>query len=150
VLKAVGKPRLLVRMHAVSLASMAAFVGAAAVPFGIVGVAIAVSASRCLTAAYGLRHAAALTGLHSGDLQRALAGPVVAAVMMLIAMVVFASALDPLGHDHVLAAVLTVLEALIGAFVYTIVLLLVDGERRRSAGELLAVRQPALAKLVTR
>jgi hypothetical protein len=125
-------------------------VGAAAVPFGIVGVAVAVSASRCLTGAYGLRHAAALTGLHRRDLQRALAGPAVAAGIMLIAMVGFASAIDPLRHDHVLAGALIVLEALIGALVYTLVLLLVDGERRRSAGELLAVRQPALAKLVAR
>lgn len=150
VFKAVGRPHLLIRMHSVSLTTIAIFVVAAAIPFGLVGVAVAVSASRCVTAAYGLRHAARLTGLHRDDLTRALKGPVAASLVMVLVMFGFAALVNPLDHRVVLAWILTAAEGVLGAIVYMAVLLAVDSERRRSAMKLVAVAQASALSIVAR
>ena len=150
VFKAVNRPQLLVRMHSVSLVTVAVFVVAAAVPFGIVGVAIAVSLSRCLTAAYALRRAWPLAGLDRRDLMQAILGPAIASVAMILIMFAFAAAVSPLAHAQALAILLTIAEAAIGAIVYGIVLLLIDRERRRSARKLVALAQASvLSSLLT-
>ena len=148
VFKAVGRPQLLIRMHSVSLVSIAVLVVGAAIPFGLVGVAVAVSVSRCLTAGYGLTHAGPLTGLHRGDFYKAMRGPALASVVMLLAMFGFAAAVDPLGYGQAVALVLTVAEALVGALAYAIVLLLVDRDRRHSAMRLVALAQASLLSVV--
>jgi O-antigen/teichoic acid export membrane protein len=150
VYKAVGRPRLLIRMHTVSLTTIAIFVVAAAIPFGLVGVAVAVSASRCVTAVYGLRQAGRVTGLHRDDLTRALKGPVAASLVMVLAMFGFAALVSPLDHRVVLAWALTVAEAVLGAIVYGIVLLGLDRDRRRSAMNLVAVAHASVLSIVLR
>jgi PST family polysaccharide transporter len=133
VFKAAGKPQLLVRTHFVGLCSTAAFVGAAAVPFGLIGVAIAVSASQCLTAAYSLFRAGPLAHLGLDDLYRAAAGPAAASAAMVGAMVGFAAAIHPLRHPLLLAWALTAAQAAIGALAYGAALLTVDRPRRHAA-----------------
>lgn len=150
VFKAVDRPQLLVRMHSVSLITMAGFVVAVAVPFGIVGVAIAVSVSRCVTASYALRRAWPLAGLDRRDLTQAILGPAIASVAMILIMFAFAAAVDPLSYAQAPAILLTIAEAAIGAVVYGIVLLLIDRERRRSARKLVALAQASvLSSLLT-
>ncbi len=150
VFKAVGRPHLLIRMHSVSLTTITIFVVAAAIPFGLVGVAVAVSASRCVTAGYGLRHAARVTGLQRDDISRAVKGPAAASVVMVLVMFGFAALVNPLDHRVVLAWALTVAEAALGALVYGVVLLAVDRDRRRSALRLVAVAQANLLSIVLR
>lgn len=137
VLKAVGRPRLLVRMHLMSLLTMAMFVGATAAPFGLVGVGIAVSASQCVTAAYMLRYAVTLTGLDWSDLRGAAGGPLLATSAMLLAMFAFSVAASPLAHPLPLAWGLVTAETIIGGGVYVAVLLAIDRSRRQRARMLL-------------
>ncbi len=138
IFKAVGKPTLLVRMHFVSLCTMAALVGAVVVPFGLVGVGVAVSVSQCATAAYALHHAGPLTGLRAGDLGRAARWPVLATTAMLLAMFAFAAAVQPLDHRGLDAWILVGAETLIGGSVYAATLLATDRPRRTEARALLA------------
>lgn len=138
IFKAVGRPNLLVRMHFVSLCTMAAFVGAAVAPFGLVGVGVAVSVSQCVTAAYALHHAGPLTGLRGGDLRRAARGPVLAAAAMLLAMFAFAAAVHPLDYHVLVAWILVGAETLIGVGTYIALLLVIDRSRRHEAHALLA------------
>ena len=91
---------------------------------------------------------APLTGLHRGDFYKAMLGPALASVVMLLAMFGFAAAVDPLGHGQAVALVLTVAEALVGALAYGIVLLLVDRDRRHSAMRLVALAQASLLGFV--
>ncbi len=128
--KAVGRPELLVRVHVLGLVSMAVLVISAAVPFGLLGVAIAVSASQCLTAAYAFHRVGPLIGLGWRDLVRDFAGPTVATAVMLLSMLAFTAAVDPLGNGYALALTLTLAEAALGALVYLIALLVVDRQRR--------------------
>lgn len=150
VFKAVGRPQLLIQMHSVSLTTIAIFVVAAAIPFGLVGVAVAVSASRCVTASYGLRHAGRVTGLTRDDLIRAVKGPVAASLVMVLVMFGYAALFNPLDHRVLLAWLLTAGEAALGALVYGLVLLAIDRERRRSAMHLVAVAQASALSIVFR
>lgn len=151
IFKAVGKPSALVRMHSVSFCTMAVFVGAAAAPFGLVGVGIAVSASQCVTAAYSLRQAGPLTGLRGSDVRQVARGPVFASCAMLFAMLAFSAAVQPLNHHLPLAWSLVVAETLIGGLLYATVLLAVDRSRRKKVPALLSalfgrMRAPAGAR----
>jgi O-antigen/teichoic acid export membrane protein len=134
--KAVERPQLLIRLHTVSLLTVALFVGLAAVPFGLIGVAVAVSVSRCVTAGYGLRLAAPLAGMRLRELGREATAPVAATAVMLVAMLAFAAYAPPLAHGQATAIALTVAEAVIGAVVYVAGLLTLDPGRRRSAARL--------------
>jgi PST family polysaccharide transporter len=139
VFKAAGRPRLLVRMQIVSQCTMVAFVGATVVPFGPVGVGVAVSASLLVTAAYALRHAVALTGLPWSDMRRMTRGPALATSLMLLAMLGFSTAARPLALHLLVAWGLIAAEAVIGAVVYVTVLLSIDRSRREDTQALLAM-----------
>jgi PST family polysaccharide transporter len=133
IFKAVGRPELLIRMHAVNLVSMAVLVGATAAPFGAVGVAAAVSASQCVTAAYGVARSGALAGLRRADVPRVLAGPIVATALMVGAMLAFNTFVEPLQHAQLAAWALVVAEGAIGAAVYAAALFILDASRRHGA-----------------
>jgi O-antigen/teichoic acid export membrane protein len=137
--KAVDRPRLLIRLHSVNLATIIVFVGAAAIPFGLIGVAIAVSLSRCVTAAYGLRLAAPLVGLGPRDVGRAAARPLLATVVMLACTFAFGAYAQPLTHRGVATLALTVAEAGVGIAAYAATLLTLDRVwRQRLSGLLTA------------
>jgi O-antigen/teichoic acid export membrane protein len=128
--KAVGRPGLLVRIHAVNLAVTAAFVGAVAVPFGLIGVASAVSVSQVLVGFYAFAKAAPFIGMSWRNLLAELVYPVAAAVAMLAAMLAFSGAVDPLSHGEALGLMLTAAEVLVGAIVYIAALAIIDARRR--------------------
>ncbi len=133
VFKAVGRPALLVRVHFVSLCTMAVFVGATAVPFGVVGVAVGVSVSQCVTAGYALHLCGPLTSLGRRDLVQALSGPALAAAVMVGAMVALVHSSDPLAHSAQVGWAIVVAVAIAGGLIYLAVLVLIDPSRRHDA-----------------
>jgi PST family polysaccharide transporter len=141
VLKAINRPGLLVRIHGFSLASTALFVIAAAIPFGLIGVAIAVSLSQCITALFAFRLVSPLVDMSWRDLGAEFAWPAVATAAMLLAMFAFAAAADPLGHREFVALVLTACEALVGGAVYLALVVALDRRRREDLRRILAARR---------
>jgi hypothetical protein len=77
-------------------------------------------------------------------------GPAVASTVMVLTMIGFGEAVNPLGHPRALAWALTAAEAAIGAIAYAIVLLAVDRDRRRSAMRFVALAQASLPSIVLR
>lgn len=128
--KAVGRPGLLVRIHGLNLAVTAVLVIAAAIPFGLIGVASAVSVSQVLVGLYAFRQVAAIVGMTWRDLVVELAYPLLASAVMLTAMLGFATAMDSLGHGVALGLVLTGAQVVIGGIVYLAVLVTIDVRRR--------------------
>jgi PST family polysaccharide transporter len=138
VLKAVHRPELLVRIHGVNLAATAVGVLGAAVPFGLLGVAIAVSAGQLIAAVYAYQCVAGLIDVSWRDLGRTFAPPAFAAAVMLAAMLVFASAVDPLAHGEAGGLALTAAEVSLGALAYAATLIAIDDERRGDARRLVS------------
>ncbi len=149
VVKAIGQPKLLVRMHAFSLTVTAALVIASGIRYGPLGVAIAMSLSACISAVYNVRILTGELELAGRELGRALAGPAVASAIMLAAMVLFSSSVDPLSHSEAAGVALTCAQAGIGLIVYLSALMIVDRQRRHDARSLL-IRLPKLKRLVLR
>jgi PST family polysaccharide transporter len=138
IFKAVGRPQILVRLHLVSLCTIVVFLTAAGIPFGLIGVAVAVSVSQLLTAAYALFRVGPLIELGRPELRRVLAGPTIATAVMVLAMFGVSAAVNPLDHAPLLRWALMLAEAGVGAIAYVLMLLAVDAPRRRAAGDLLA------------
>lgn len=141
VLKAIGRPEMLVRIHGFDLGATALGVSAAAIPFGLVGVATAVSVSQCLTALYAFRLVAPLIELDWRELGAEYAGPVLATGVMLAAMFLFAATVSPLSHAEAIALVLTAAQVAIGAVVYVASLMVVDPRRRNDVRRIVATRR---------
>jgi O-antigen/teichoic acid export membrane protein len=141
VFKALGRPRILVRMNIVGIIAMAALVTVTAITLGPVGVAASVSITQLLTAAYALWRAGPLVQIGRRELGAAAAGPALAAAVMVAIMFAFAGFVDPLAHRLVVRWALTVTQALLGAITYASVLLLVDRSRRRSTLDFVAARR---------
>lgn len=134
--KSIGKPHLLVRLHGVNLFTKATFVVAAAIPFGLLGVALAVSASQLTTAAYAYRLLTHEIDVRWRDLLRVLARPAIASGGLLGAMLAVGHTAHPLRHGEATAAGLTVVQALAGGLAYLAVLLLIDPARRHDLAAL--------------
>jgi PST family polysaccharide transporter len=135
--KAVGKPQLLVRIHTVTLAVTAVTVVATAVPFGLLGVAIAVSASQCTAGLFSYFLLTSELDISWSDLVPAFAGPAVASGAMLASMLAFSAAVDPLSHGEVGGIALELAEIAIAIAIYLVVLLTVDSGHRRDFRSLL-------------
>jgi len=129
VAKAIGRPALLVRIHAVNLAVTAALV-AAGVPFGLVGVAIAVSVSQVLVGLYAFGRVAPFVGMGWRELAGELVSPFAASAGMVAAMLAFSTALDPLARGEATGLLLTAAEIAIGALAYGALLATIDESRR--------------------
>lgn len=116
--KAVARPDVLPRLHLISLASVAAFM-LLLLPFGLVGIAAAVSVGSIGMAAYALRGISGVTGL---PLRRVLdeiwpaatAALVMAGTMMGVEHLL----LDAAGRDTVTGLALLSLELLLSAALY--------------------------------
>jgi O-antigen/teichoic acid export membrane protein len=128
--KAVGRPDLLVRIHSVNLAVTAVLVIATAIPFGLIGVASAVSVSQVVVGVYAFRQVAPLVGMTWRDLVLEVAYPLLASGVMVGAMIAFAAGVDSLGHGETLGLLLTIAQVLIGGIVYLVALGVVDVRRR--------------------
>ena len=128
--KAIGRPGLLVRIHGLNLGVTAVLVIATAIPFGLIGVASAVSVSQLLVGLYAFRQVATHVGMTWRDLAAEMAPPLLASGAMLAAMLAFATSVDALGHGEALALLLTAIEVLIGALVYIAALAIIDPRRR--------------------
>ncbi len=133
IFKAIGRPKLLVRTHAVNLLMTATVVTAGAILFGLIGVAVAVSVSQVVTALYAFGLVTKLIDISWPELGKELAGPALAACAMLAAMVSFADVLRPLSHGEAIALALTAAQVVTGSLVYLAVLMTVDRRRRREA-----------------
>lgn len=131
IFKSSGRPRLLVRMHTVGLCSLVATVIAGAILFGTVGVAVAVSISTVLTAAYAGVKVSPMIGLRPLELVDEYLKPALASAVMLAGMLGFVEVTNPLAHRGFAAWGLTAAEILIGAAIYIGVLFPLD--RRRAA-----------------
>ncbi|MBV9818562.1 MAG: oligosaccharide flippase family protein [Solirubrobacterales bacterium] len=129
-IKAARAPRLLVRLHTLTLVSTVVFVCAATIPFGLIGVASAVSLSQAVVAVYAFALVHPLTGMGWSALVRELAGPLAASAAMVAAMLAFAGAVDPLHHGEATGLALTAVQVALGAVVYLVALPIIDPRRR--------------------
>jgi O-antigen/teichoic acid export membrane protein len=128
--KAIGRPGLLVRIHGLNLGVTAVLVIATAIPFGLIGVASAVSVSQLLVGLYAFRQVATHVGMTWRDLAAEMVPPLLASGAMLAAMLAFAMSVDPLDHGEALGLLLTAAQVLIGALVYITALAIIDPRRR--------------------
>jgi O-antigen/teichoic acid export membrane protein len=128
--KSVRRPGLLVRVHFVGFVCIAVTVSTAAVLWGLVAVAIAMSVSSFLTAIYALRLVGALLEISGRELVLDALGPLTATGAMLGAMLLFGQGLSPLSHARAVALALCAAEAVVGAIAYISVLFGIDPRRR--------------------
>jgi O-antigen/teichoic acid export membrane protein len=127
--KAIGRPELLVRIHGLNLGVTAVLVCAAAIPFGLIGVASAVSVSQVIVGLYAFGLVAPHMGMTWRELAAEAASPLVAASSLLAVMVSFAIAIHPLDHGEALGLLLTGVQVVLGGVVYVAALAFVDPRR---------------------
>lgn len=147
-IKAIGRPRLLVRMSTFYLSVTAACVIAGALSYGPTGVAIGISLSACASAVFNLAVLTRQLDLSGRELIASGVGPAVASAMMLVAMLLLNSALNPAARSEVAGIAATCAEAAVGFIVYLAALLIVDRPRREDLSSLarrLAGRLPGFA-----
>jgi O-antigen/teichoic acid export membrane protein len=143
-MKAARRPNLLLRLHTLNLTVTVILVGAAVVPFGMLGVATAVSLSQVAVGIYSVMLTTRVTELSNADVLSELGLPIVASIAMLAAMLLFAHQVDLLGHGTVWGIVLTLAEVGIGAVVYAVLLVAIDPRRRRDLRNLAVRVRPSL------
>ena len=136
--KAIGRPGLLIRIHGLNLGVTAVLVIAATIPFGLIGVASAVSISQVLVGLYAFGLLAPHVGITWRVLLAEAASPFVASGALLAAMVAFGVLAHPLDHGHFIGFVLTGVQVLIGGIVYVAALGFIDPRRR---DDLIAIRR---------
>jgi O-antigen/teichoic acid export membrane protein len=127
--KAIGRPELLVRIHGLNLGVTAVLVCAAAIPFGLIGVASAVSVSQVIVGLYAFGLVAPHMGMTWRELAAEAASPLVAASSLLAVMVSFEIAIHPLDHGEALGLLLTGVQVVLGGVVYVAALAFVDPRR---------------------
>jgi len=135
--KAIGRPNLLVRMHGLNLGVTAVLVIAAAIPFGLVGVATAVSVSQVLVGLYAFHLVSTHVGMSWREMAAEAASPLIASAAMVAAMVAFAVVAHPLDHGVFVGFVLTGVQVLLGGVVYLATLGFIDPRRQ---ADLVALR----------
>ncbi len=136
--KAIGKPELLVRIHGLNLGVTAVLVIASAIPFGLIGVASAVSVSQVLVGLYAFHLLSPHVGMSWHELAAEAASPLIASAALLSGMVSFALLTQPLDHGEALGFVLTGVQVLIGGVAYLAALGFIDPRRR---ADLMALRR---------
>ncbi len=136
--KAIGQPKLLVRIHGLNLGVTAVLVIATAIPFGLIGVASAVSVSQVLVGLYAFNLLSPHVGMSWRELGAEAASPLVASGVLLAAMVAFAVVVHPLHHGTAIGFLLTGVQVLIGGAAYLGALGFIDPRRR---ADLMAVRR---------
>jgi O-antigen/teichoic acid export membrane protein len=143
-IKAIGRPQLLVRLSTVYLILTAVCVTGGAIWLGSTGVAVGISLSACVSSVFNVWVLTGQIDISPRELLRASAGPAVASAAMLVAMLLFGSAVDPASRSELAGVAATCAEAAIGLIVYLAVLLVVDRPRREDMRSL-AGRLPGFA-----
>ena len=138
--KAIGRPRnLLVRIHGLNLGVTAVLVIAAAIPFGLIGVASAVSVSQVLVGLYAFHLISTHVGMTWREMLAEAVSPLIASALMVAAMVAFAVVTQNLlSHGVALGFLLTGVQVLIGGAMYLAALGFIDPRRR---ADLVAMRR---------
>jgi PST family polysaccharide transporter len=131
--KSISRPRALVGVQALGFVLILISVTVTAIIWGLVGVAIAMSASTCATAAFALARVSALVDIDPRSMWAWFAGPLGATAVMIPAMFAYASGVDLLSHGEATRVFLLFGEIVVGVLVYGLVLAAVDGRRRREA-----------------
>jgi O-antigen/teichoic acid export membrane protein len=122
VAKSVGRPDVVLRLDLAALAATVALT-AALVELGLVGVAVALSASASVAALYAFAWIVRLTGTSPRTIASEVAGPVVAALVMAVAVYVLDRVVVDAGaRGTVMGFVALAGELLVGGVVYCAVL----------------------------
>lgn len=131
--KSISRPRALVGVQAVGFGLIVVTVTIAAVVWGLLGVAIAMSFSTCATAAFALARVCALVDISPRSLWSWFAGPFAASAVMILAILAYDSAVDVLSHPEATRLLLVIGAVGVGIVVYAVVLAAIDAPRRREA-----------------
>jgi O-antigen/teichoic acid export membrane protein len=138
-MKAARRPDLLFRLHTLNLSVTVILVGVAVVPFGLLGVATAISLSAVAVGIYSVVLTTRVTEVANSEVRSELVRPIAASIAMLGVMLLFAYQVDLLGHGEFWGIVLALVEVGIGVIVYAVLLVAIDPRRRRDL-ENLAVK----------
>ena len=111
----------------------------AALLWGALAVAIAVSLSTCITAAFAVVRIANNLSLPLREMLIELATTVVAAAVMAVAIWALNTDVNVLGHSELVGLLVLIGDVLVGVIVYTATLVAIDSQRR-VAGQTLARR----------
>jgi O-antigen/teichoic acid export membrane protein len=130
-MKAARRPDLLFRLHTLNLSVTVILVGVAVIPFGLLGVATAISLSAVAVGIYSVILTTRVTEVSNREVRSELGRPIAASIAMLAAMLLFAYQVDLLGHGEFWGIVLTLVEVGIGVVVYAVLLAAIDPRRRR-------------------
>ena len=132
ILKAVGLPGRLMRIHGFGLVVTAVLVCAAAIPFGVLGVAIAISVSQLVIGLFAFSLVSPLIEMSGRALAAAAVRPLLAGALMLTAMVSFALLERPATRGQASGLALIVAEVLLGLLTYVSALAAIDPAWRRA------------------
>jgi PST family polysaccharide transporter len=143
-LKAAGRPALLVRIQGMAAATTAALAGGL-VAFGLVGVALAISAASMATCAYALALAAGAVGVAPRRLGRELVAPALAALGALALAAEADRLLDAGARSTAAGLALLAAEAVAALALYATVLLAASPTIRREVRAVPFSRVPARA-----
>jgi O-antigen/teichoic acid export membrane protein len=143
-MKAARRPDLLFRLHTLNLSVTGILVGIAVVPFGLLGVATAVSLSAVAVGIYSVVLTTRVTEVANSEVRSELVRPIAASIAMLGVMLLFAYQVDLLGHGEFWGIVLALAEVAIGAVVYAVLLAAIDPRRRRDLENLAVKIHPRL------
>jgi PST family polysaccharide transporter len=143
-LKAAGRPAMLLRIQGLAAVSTAALVGGL-VTFGLVGVALAISAASLATCVYALALAARAVGVAPRRLGRELGAPALAALAALALAAEADRLLDAGAHSTAAGLSLLAAEAVAALVLYAVVLLVASPTIRREVRGAPFSRLPARA-----
>jgi O-antigen/teichoic acid export membrane protein len=143
-MKAVRQPGLLLKLHTLNLTVTVVLVCAAVVPFGLLGVATAISLSAVAVGVYSVVLTTRVTEVSKAAVVSELGRPILASVVMLTAMLLFAYQVDLLGHGEFWGIVLTLAELGVGAVVYGALIVAIDPRRRRDLQNIAVRFRPSL------
>ncbi len=131
IFKVTGTAGILVRVNVLNLCVIAVTVSLGAHFWGVQGAAAGMSVSLLVTGCYALVRVGRVINLPLRQLALSNVGALIATAVMVLAMLAFGSAVDPLSHSRPVGLLLVVAECLVGAATYAAVLLPVDPPRRR-------------------
>lgn len=131
-MKATGALRFQLRVQIAGLAVIVATVVPGALVSGLLGVAIAVSFSSCITVAYAMSGVCRQLGLPWRELVVDMLAPAGASLVMAGAMLVFQDATLLVDNSEPVRILLLVCDLLVGAVVYIAAVAVVDAPRREA------------------
>jgi len=136
IFKVTGTARILVQINVLSLCVVAVTVSLGAHFGGVVGAAAGMSFSLVVTGCYALLRVGRLIDLPVRHLAIGNMGALIATAVMVLVMLAFGSAADPLSHSRLVGLLLVAAECVVGAATYAAVLLPIDPLRRRQVSQL--------------